>query len=308
MLSKKRLNKIGDHTKNFRSADANESLSDRDSEPQSLKQTLPNDSINTSPKHKVHKLESDDVRLLSNTHMFERGHEPMDSAANRNIRKSMNNIKLSDSMHSNSAVDERAARNSSKQTANMSLKQPPKPQINNSSSQSSLGGMTGIVDLGNKRRSAMGQSIASNNDDDSTESFAASQPSSKPSYMAPHAASSKTAKQAPTRTFEEHLTKQSQTTNPVIKHQTDSSSDSEEDKAVHNIGDTIQVARQEQLSDSDERDEHDEHDERDTDNAARHDDNEQDSDDEFPVALNGLVFSFLPQEVAERLNNSADWK
>lgn len=40
-------------------------------------------------------------------------------------------------------------------------------------------------------------------------------------------------------------------------------------------------------------------------------DEENDSDDEefeFPVALNGLVFSFLPQEVADRLNHQPDWK
>ncbi len=35
--------------------------------------------------------------------------------------------------------------------------------------------------------------------------------------------------------------------------------------------------------------------------------NESD-EEEFPVALNGLVFSFLPPQIADKLNDQNDWK
>ncbi len=35
--------------------------------------------------------------------------------------------------------------------------------------------------------------------------------------------------------------------------------------------------------------------------------NESD-EEEFPVALNGLVFSFLPPQIADKLNDQHDWK
>jgi hypothetical protein len=35
---------------------------------------------------------------------------------------------------------------------------------------------------------------------------------------------------------------------------------------------------------------------------------EEEDNEEFPVALNGLVFSFLPQQTALKLNDQTDWK
>ena len=120
------------------------------------KMTFGSEVKKSSPIKKVNKFESDDAKSLSNTHVFDRNHEPIDSDVNKNIRKSMNNIKMADNINSSSWT-EKTEHHSPKQSAAIALKQPPKPQMNNSSSQSSLGNTAGIVDLGNKRRSAMGQ-------------------------------------------------------------------------------------------------------------------------------------------------------
>jgi hypothetical protein len=55
----------------------------------------------------------------------------------------------------------------------------------------------------------------------------------------------------------------------------------------------IRVEKQNSSSDSDE--------------AEENDDNES-QEEEFPLALNGLVFSFLPPQIAEKLNDHKDWK
>lgn len=60
----------------------------------------------SSPIKKAHKFDSEDVKSLSNTHVFDRNHEPIDSDANKNIRKSMNNIKVADNNNSSGFTEE----------------------------------------------------------------------------------------------------------------------------------------------------------------------------------------------------------
>lgn len=110
-----------------------------------------------------------------------------------------------------------------------------------------------------------------------------------------------------------------------------SSSESEQHKTFNNVRQSarqpVQATRYRQdrhnsssHSDSNDvansdRQQHD-HANNDDDNDDNNDDNDDDNDgnddnnddDEFPVALNGLVFSFLPAEIADKLNNVSDWK
>ena len=84
----------------------------------------------------------------------------------------------------------------------------------------------------------------------------------------------------------------------------DKSSDNEEDKYTHTHthSHTIKVEKQESSSETEEEAEQDEEQEE------EEEEQEQSDDEEFPISLNGLVFSFLPQATAEKLNDENDWK
>ena len=267
--------------------------------------------------------------------MFDRNHEPISSDANKNIRKSMNSIKLADSVQSNNVQSNNYpsssytddVRNSPlKQSTASALRQPPKPQMNSSSSQSSLASMTGIVDLGNKRRSAMGQPNQGPDlrNDPVRTNFVDSKPVNADSIGRTQAAS---------KTFDDNIIKPNLLANVQSKN-ADSSSEPEECKTFSNVRQsmkqTIQAVpvasvvqtsqysqrKQDRRSSSSHSDDNDdgnsdgqqpdpsnnEDDEVDQDNDVN------DEEDEFPVALNGLVFSFLPAEIADKLNNVIDWK
>lgn len=87
-----------------------------------------------------------------------------------------------------------------KQPAAPALRQPPKPQMNSSSSQSSLASMTGIVDLGNKRRSAVGQPSPGTDlrNDPARTNFVASKPVNAQAVVKDHIAS---------KTFDDNIIK-----------------------------------------------------------------------------------------------------
>ena len=85
------------------------------------------------------------------------------------------------------------------------------------------------------------------------------------------------------------------TANTIVNHRDQSPEYeySEEEKMPTRMSGNIRVEKQQQSSEGSEENEDDE--------------NESDGE-EFPVALNGLVFSFLPPEIADRLNDQKDWK
>ena len=84
----------------------------------------------------------------------------------------------------------------------------------------------------------------------------------------------------------------------VPNKEAESSSESEEEK-IFNARQSARQDKEESSSESDKEDSNSE---------VQPQDPEDNEEDEFPVALNGLVFSFLPSEIAEKLNNANDWK
>lgn len=91
----------------------------------------------------------DEIEQFSNTQNFDRPREGIDSMVNSNIRKSMNNLQLNEG--NKKMLEERSKYNDSKTSTRIQSVTQTKPPMNNSSSQSSLGPMPGIMDLGSKK-------------------------------------------------------------------------------------------------------------------------------------------------------------
>lgn len=103
--------------------------------------------------------------------------------------------------------------------------------------------------------------------------------------------------------FQESSMKPTLTANTIVKDRSqtsseepESSEEEEEEKATP-LSNAIKVEKQESSSEGDSEPEQEDQEEQDN-----------ESDEEFPVALNRLVFSFLPQEIADKLNDTQDWK
>ena len=86
-------------------------------------------------------------------------------------------------------------------------------------------------------------------------------------------------------------------TTPIAKNLKNNLSDSEEDKIPTPHSHSIKIEKQESSSEEEQNEENEP-------DAADDDSDEE----EFPVAANRLVFSFLPIEIAESLNEEKDWK
>lgn len=255
----------------------------------------------SSPRSKVSKkFDESDVKLLSNTHVFDRPHEGIDAVASQNIRKSMNNLKYEDDMQSKKMVEDRYNYNASKQSITQTLKQAPvKSPMNNSSSQSSIGQVAGIMDLGNKKKIGSLHSAMNTEEERRHETLKPEKQTTKP--LLSKTSQGKPKQSEALRSYDDSSSKPSFTANTIVSNhpQSDSESDpeeAEEQKHIVTTKNTIKVEKQESSSEEEQAQE------------AEDDNAEQSDEDEFPVALNGLVFSFLPQEVAEKLNSPDDWK
>jgi hypothetical protein len=272
----------------------------RDSSPRRSRAKILFDSETTSsqndPKIRREKYNENEVKMLSNTGQFEHTPKGIETVGNENIRKSMNNLHSSNEAMKTQQLpaEDRSRLNESKQSNKMPPTHPSKGIINNSSSQSSLGNFTGIMDLGGKKKPSHVQSAMHTEEDRRHETLKVEQQTSKP-LMA------KTSKSVVKRHDTMNSFEDDQSVNPtltantIVKGQSQSSdSDHEEQKPVIANKNTIKVEKQQQTSSEEDEGESE---------------GEEESDEEeFPVALNSLVFSFLPQEVALRLNDEQDWK
>lgn len=99
LLSKKRLNKPPTEQHKI-STDVKQPTNYIDRT--AANQAFGSEAKKTSPTTNDSKLDADDIKSLSNTHVFDRNREPISSDANKNIRKSMNSIKVADNMQPNS--------------------------------------------------------------------------------------------------------------------------------------------------------------------------------------------------------------
>lgn len=104
------------------------------------------------------KFNEDEIKMLSNTHIFEKPHEAIDSGMNQQTRKSMNNLHINSEIPSSKPMEIRHTKDEIKPLAKTQQTSNGKQIINNSSSQSSLGNFTGIMDLGSKKKSINAQS------------------------------------------------------------------------------------------------------------------------------------------------------
>jgi hypothetical protein len=241
------------------------------------------------------KFNEDEIKMLSNTHIFEKPHEAIDSRINQQTRKSMNNLHINSEIPSSKPSEIKHKKDEMKPLAKTQQTSNGKQIINNSSSQSSLGNFTGIMDLSSKKKSIHATSSIPNDGERKHETLKVEgQQTSKPLL-------SKTAAKVVRRwdtneSFDdEGSINPTLTANTIVNHQEQSSSSSEEEKLIIHKSNAIKVEKQESSSEGQEEIE-------------QEDDENESDDEEFPVALNGLVFSFLPQEIAERLNHEQDWK
>lgn len=172
-------------------------------------------------------------------------------------------------------------------------KQVSKPPINKSSSQTSVGNMNGIVDLGNKKKLSQGVMPPQPHEEKRHETIVV-QKQQKTKPLIGKANSSIIKRHETMNSFdEEGSLDPTLTANTIVNNrmQTHASEISTKEELSHL--NNIRVEKQNSSSDSDEAEE----------------ENDEDSQgDEFPVALNGLVFSFLPPAIAEKLNDQKDWK
>jgi len=245
-----------------------------------------------SNKFLVGKHENREIKSLSNTQCFDRNSDNIDTTGNQLIRKSMNNLKVVESNSSKSSNDDRYSKNETKQ----SIKQPIKPFLNNSSSQSSLPQMTGIMDLGNKKR------IDNNANKFPNEVIKQHETINEQHHVFRPLAQKVSNSEETSPEFGKPLELSNKIRSNIAHSANQSidsdkqSSESEEEKLPVKQRETIKVEKQQSSSSEEEVD-------------AEEENNEAESDEEeFPVALNRLVFSFLPQEVADNLNDMKDWK
>jgi hypothetical protein len=250
----------------------------------------------TKPKLRSHEVAEEEMKVLSNTHIFDRQHETIDEVGNQNNRKSMNNLQINEKLRSEALNDRRSIKNDSKQSNRMSSNKVSVPPINNSSSQNSLNQMTGIMDLGSKKKGIKAQSSMNTQEERRHETLKIDDHKvSKPLI-------SKTSHDMVKNTetmdsFDARSIKANFTSQSIVKSQPQSSDSEEpEEENKYATHQPIRVERQEESSEDKEVE------------PENNGNDDSDQEEEFPIALNGLIFSFLPQEVAERLNNQEDWK
>lgn len=107
--------------------------------------------------------EEEEPKLLSNTHVFEHTPGNIEAVSNDQARKSMNNLHLLKEQKKKKLMQERSEQSASKMSTKDHTRQSMKPPLNNSSSQSSLSNMAGVMDLGNKKKAP--QSVMRNQEE-----------------------------------------------------------------------------------------------------------------------------------------------
>lgn len=208
----------------------------------------------------------------------------------------MNNLQINEKLRSEALNEQRSIKNDSKQSTKMSSNKAPVPPINNSSSQSSLNQMTGIMDLGSKKKGAKAQTSMNTQEERRHETLKLDDHKVSKPLM------SKTSHDMvknieTTESFDGRSNKPNFTSQSIVKSQPQSSDSEEpEEENKYATNQPIRVEKQEESSEEKEVEQE------------QNDKDDSDEEEEFPIALNGLIFSFLPQEVAERLNNEEDWK
>lgn len=253
---------------------------------------------NEEPYSKAKKFSRDEeIEQFSNTQNFDRHREGIDSVANQNIRKSMNNLQMNE--NSMKMIEERSKYNDSKTSTRIQSVTQTKPPLNNSSSQSSFGQMPGIMDLGSKKKIGQVPTSMTTNEERRHETLKIEQ-SKKPLFG--KTSNTVCEKHDTMESFQESSMKPTLTANTIVKDRSQTSSEEpesseEEEEKRPPSTNAIKVEKQESSSENESEPERDQEEQ----------DNESD-EEEFPVALNRLVFSFLPQEIADKLNDTHDWK
>lgn len=247
-------------------------------------------------KFQMNKNDDKEIKVLSNTQLIENTQEVMDNNTNQHIRKSMNNLRLNDDSSSKSSVEDNLVKSVSKKSPYSKSKQQIKPQMNNSNSQSSLSKVSNFAELSNQNYTIQNGYI--NDASKRHETIKIEKQTTKP--LMPKSNSMDD--------YAPNFGKQSESANFIKPNLTQPSNKSrdfttskteiEEDKHFQPIVTPQSIRIEKQVSSSEE--------EPDEDNEEEEDQNQ--SDEEYPVALNQLIYSFLPQDIAEDMNNRNDWK
>lgn len=251
------------------------------------------DNNGNGAKQRPSKFEEEEPRSLSNTHVFDKNNGSIAAVSNEQSRKSMNNLHLLKDQKK--LTQERShksvSKQPSKQQAKQDAKQPVKPPINTSSSQSSLGSIPGIMDLGAQKtqmtQKKQSQHIMKPHEEKRHETIVV-QKQQKTKPLIGKQNSNIIRRHDTMNSFgEESSQDPTLTANTLVPQQLQTESEASSKKSLSNLS-NIRVEKQDSSEASEADDESDE--------------------EEFPVALNGLVFSFLPPEVAEKLNDQSEWK
>ena len=239
--------------------------------------------------------ESDGAKSLSNTQAIGRNQESMAKSNNQHIRKSMNNLQMHDS--SSSKGSDNYKRSMSKQsTYSNARKNPIKPPLNNSSSQSSLSKMSNAVEL--DRDSTVGSKMSSFGLDKSKrhDTIQVEKQTSKP--LMSHSRS-RDDQQSPTlkKSVDNSLIKPNLLQSVHTSHEYSNNISQAEEEKHPRVEQNYNIEKESSSSSEDEEQP-----------VEQEDDSDESEEEEFPVALNRLIFSFLPQEIAYSLNDQKDWK
>jgi hypothetical protein len=260
-------------------------------------------------KFQINKFEDSDVRALSNTQSFDVQQESLGRTNNQHIRKSMNNLKFNENTSSKESSESNYMRSVSKQSTHSNTnKQPIKPPMNNSSSQSSLSKMSNIIDSSSKNTIAPKMSNFGMDDSQRHETIKTEKQTTKPLIGKPTSQeghSPKFQKSVDPNIIKPNLTQSVSNsvhqsieyTKPTPKPEVKRQEEERPEPFVH--PQSIKIEKEDSSSEEEQQDE---------DNTSDDHNQEESDEEEFPVALNRLVFSFLPQDVAESLNDQEDWK
>jgi hypothetical protein len=250
------------------------------------------------PTHKNKEMSESEVKVLSNTHLFNTQNEGMDALPSHNNRKSMNNLNINEKLRSEDLSNQRSNYNDSKSSA-MKAQNVYNQPVANSASHTSLSQMTGIMDLGPKKTSTKAQTSMHTQEERRHETIKVDQvQKTKPLLSKTSQEINKNAT-GTMSSFDERSIKPNLTAQSIVNSQPQSSEESDHEEAKQLPSHPIAISKQDEDTES----------EGDEEGEQEQEEEESENDQqEFPVALNGLVFSFLPQDVAERLNEENDAK
>ena len=226
----------------------------------------------------------------------------------------MNNLKLqADRDSSRGSSDGNYIRSVSKQsthTNGSTGKQTSKPPLNNSSSQSSLPKMSNIMD--NQSKMVAKKSNFAIDEGKRHETIKVEKQTTKPlmaKFNGQESNSPMFSQSIDPSIIKPNLTQS--TSNSVHQSrefvgQGKRKEESKHEPFVH--PQSKRVEKQDSSSNGSQQEQQDDEAQDSSDEEQEQPQPEESDEDEFPVALNRLVFSFLPQDVAEDLNDKNDWK